>query len=115
MTKYEMSEEDYARRDNTYRKYKEAKIKEDPTWTLEKEMCIRRGKRGGVSWWWWWGGTQGIWFLQRSKRTQHGHWRRGCARARDDEVKRGVAVLERGDICALLFPQQHTCQVPPAY
>jgi hypothetical protein len=42
-----MSEEDYARRDNTYRKYKEAKIKEDPTWTLEKEMCIRRGKRGG--------------------------------------------------------------------
>jgi hypothetical protein len=25
------------------RKYKEAKLKDDPTWTLEKEMCIRRG------------------------------------------------------------------------
>jgi hypothetical protein len=25
------------------RKYKEAKLNDDPTWTLEKEMCIRRG------------------------------------------------------------------------
>lgn len=44
VTKYEMSEEDYARRDNTYRKYKEQKLKDDPSWTLEKEMCIRRGQ-----------------------------------------------------------------------
>lgn len=43
VTKYEMSEEDYAKRDNTYRKYKEQKLQEDPSWTLEKEMCIRRG------------------------------------------------------------------------
>jgi tubulin-folding cofactor B len=40
-----MSEEDYASRDNTYRKYKEAKLKEDPSWTLEKEMCMRRGTK----------------------------------------------------------------------
>jgi hypothetical protein len=43
--KYVMSEEDYASRDNTYRKYKEAKLREDPSWTLEKEMCMRRGTR----------------------------------------------------------------------
>lgn len=47
VTKYEMSEEDYSRRDNTYRKYKEAKLAADPSWTLEKEMCIRRGRWGG--------------------------------------------------------------------
>lgn len=39
-----MSEADYSARDNTYRKYKEAKLKEDPSWTLEKEMCLRRGE-----------------------------------------------------------------------
>eukprot|EP00879_Flechtneria_rotunda_P020127 GHRR01021167.1.p1 GENE.GHRR01021167.1~~GHRR01021167.1.p1 ORF type:complete len:281 (+),score=68.21 GHRR01021167.1:118-960(+) len=43
VTKYEISEEDYAARDNTYRKYKEQKLREDPTWTLEKEMSLRRG------------------------------------------------------------------------
>jgi tubulin-folding cofactor B len=43
VTKYVMSEEDYASRDNTYRKYKETKLREDPGWTLEKEMCMRRG------------------------------------------------------------------------
>jgi tubulin-folding cofactor B len=43
VTKYVMSEEDYASRDNTYRKYKEGKLREDPSWTLEKEMCMRRG------------------------------------------------------------------------
>lgn len=41
--KYVMSDEDYAARDNTFRKYREAKLREDPTWTLQKEMCIRRG------------------------------------------------------------------------
>eukprot|EP00775_Hariotina_reticulata_P001989 gene1989-2311_t len=43
VTKYVMSEEDYSARDNTYRKYKEQKLKQDPSWTLEKEMCARKG------------------------------------------------------------------------
>lgn len=42
--KFVISEEAYNRRDNTFRKYKEAKLKEDPTWTLEKEMATRRGE-----------------------------------------------------------------------
>mmetsp|Transcript_14739 Transcript_14739/g.44518 ORF Transcript_14739/g.44518 Transcript_14739/m.44518 type:complete len:279 (+) Transcript_14739:360-1196(+) len=41
--KYEMSDEDYAQRENTYRKFKEQKLKDDPTWTLEKEMAAKRG------------------------------------------------------------------------
>lgn len=41
--KYMMSEEEYAKRDNTYKKYKEDKMRQDPEWTLEKEMCMRRG------------------------------------------------------------------------
>lgn len=48
VTKYEMSEADYSARDNTYRKYKEEKLKEDPSWTLEKEMAMRRGGQGGL-------------------------------------------------------------------
>lgn len=44
MDKYVISEADYAARDNTYRKFKEAKLKEDPTWTLEKEMAARAGE-----------------------------------------------------------------------
>jgi tubulin-folding cofactor B len=44
VTKYEMSEEDYASRDNTYRTFKEARLREDPGWSLEKEMCRRRGE-----------------------------------------------------------------------
>ncbi|WIA14691.1 hypothetical protein OEZ85_003189 [Tetradesmus obliquus] len=44
VTKYVMSEEDYSSRDNTYRKFKEDKLRQDPTWTLEKEMCMRRGQ-----------------------------------------------------------------------
>ncbi|GAB4819103.1 hypothetical protein N2152v2_006149 [Parachlorella kessleri] len=41
--KYVMSEDEYNKRDNTYRKYKEAKLREDPSWTLEKELAERRG------------------------------------------------------------------------
>ena len=37
--KYEISEEDYNKRENTYRKFKEKKLAEDPTWTIEKEMA----------------------------------------------------------------------------
>lgn len=44
--KYVMSEEDYERRDNTYRKYKQERLREDPTWTLEKEMASRRTRAG---------------------------------------------------------------------
>jgi tubulin-folding cofactor B len=43
IAKYVMSDEDYNKRDNTYRKYKEDKLKEDPTWTLDKEIAARRG------------------------------------------------------------------------
>jgi tubulin-folding cofactor B len=39
--KYEMSDEDYERRDNTYRAFKAKKLAADPTWTLEKEMAGR--------------------------------------------------------------------------
>ena len=42
--KYEISEEDYNARENTYRKFKEQKLKEDPTWTLQKEIAKRSGK-----------------------------------------------------------------------
>lgn len=42
--KYQISEEDYNARDNTYRKFKEEKLKEDPTWTLQKEIAKRTGK-----------------------------------------------------------------------
>jgi hypothetical protein len=41
--KYVMSDEEYNKRENTYRKYKEGKLKEDPEWTLEKELAKRRG------------------------------------------------------------------------
>jgi len=43
--KYELSEEAYARRDNTFRKYKEEQLRLDPTWTLQKELAKRRGVR----------------------------------------------------------------------
>lgn len=43
VTKYVMSDEDYEKRENTYRKYKQEKLQEDPTWTLEKEIAKRRG------------------------------------------------------------------------
>jgi len=42
--KYEISEEDYNQRENTYRKFKEQKLREDPTWTLQKEIAKRSGK-----------------------------------------------------------------------
>ncbi len=47
--KYEMSEEAYAARDNTYRKYKEGRLAADPTWTLQKEMASRKSAAAGVS------------------------------------------------------------------
>lgn len=44
-----MSEEAYAARDNTYRKYKEGRLAADPTWTLQKEMASRKSAAAGVS------------------------------------------------------------------
>jgi len=41
--KYVMSDDDYNNRENTYRKFKEEKLRKDPTWTLQKEMAERRG------------------------------------------------------------------------
>eukprot|EP00889_Picochlorum_renovo_P004754 jgi/Picre1/31784/NNA_007134.t1 len=41
--KYVMSDADYDARENTYRQFKKEKLKEDPTWTLEKEIAKRRG------------------------------------------------------------------------
>jgi len=35
--KYEISDEDYMKRDDNYRKWKKDKLDKDPTWTLEKE------------------------------------------------------------------------------
>ncbi|KAK9843543.1 hypothetical protein WJX81_008120 [Elliptochloris bilobata] len=43
VVKYVMSDEDYARRENTYRSYKERRRQDDPEWTAEKELCMRRG------------------------------------------------------------------------
>mmetsp|Transcript_23811 Transcript_23811/g.28735 ORF Transcript_23811/g.28735 Transcript_23811/m.28735 type:complete len:286 (-) Transcript_23811:115-972(-) len=41
--KYQISDEDYYKRDNNYRKWKEGKLAEDPEWCLEKEMAKKRG------------------------------------------------------------------------
>ena len=42
--KYKISEDAYNARENTYRKFKEQKLKEDPTWSLQKEIAKRSGK-----------------------------------------------------------------------
>jgi tubulin-specific chaperone B len=41
--KYVMSDAEYSKRENTYRKYKEEKLAADPTWTIEREMAEKRG------------------------------------------------------------------------
>jgi tubulin-specific chaperone B len=43
VAKYVMSDEDYEKRENTYRKFKQERLRMDPTWTLEKEIAARRG------------------------------------------------------------------------
>ena len=42
--KYVMADEDYEKRENTYRKYKQTMLAADPTWTIEREMAQRAGK-----------------------------------------------------------------------
>ena len=44
--KYTISDEAYAQRENTFRKFKDDKLRQDPSWTLQKEMDKRRGVRG---------------------------------------------------------------------
>jgi tubulin-folding cofactor B len=40
--KYVMADEEYDRREGTYRSYRRQRLAEDPTWTLEGEMKARR-------------------------------------------------------------------------
>lgn len=42
--KYMMSDEDYNKREGTYRQWKEEQLRKDPTWTLEKAMAEKRGE-----------------------------------------------------------------------
>ncbi|KAG2489262.1 hypothetical protein HYH03_012282 [Edaphochlamys debaryana] len=43
VAKYKMSDEDYDKREKSYRKWKNEQLAKDPSWTLEKEMAKRRG------------------------------------------------------------------------
>lgn len=42
--KYTISEDAYNKREDTFRKYREKRLAEDPTWTLAKEMAMRKGE-----------------------------------------------------------------------
>eukprot|EP00898_Chlorokybus_atmophyticus_P007641 jgi/Chlat1/7879/Chrsp66S07311 len=42
--KYRISEDAYDARADSFRKYKQEKLAQDPTWTLEREMAERRGQ-----------------------------------------------------------------------
>ena len=42
-----MKDEDYDRREGTFREFARRRREEDPSWTLEKEMSARRGNGGG--------------------------------------------------------------------
>ena len=46
--KYMMSDEDYDKRETTFRKYRQENLAKDPTWTLEKEMANRKRKKNGL-------------------------------------------------------------------
>jgi tubulin-folding cofactor B len=45
VAKFELSDEAYEARDNTYRKFAAEQRKADPGWTLQKELAKRRGVR----------------------------------------------------------------------
>ena len=45
--KYEMKDEDYDRREGTFREFARKRREQDPGWTLEKEMSARRNNGGG--------------------------------------------------------------------
>lgn len=42
--KYMMSDDDYNKREGTYRQWKQEQLAKDPTWTLEKAMAEKRGE-----------------------------------------------------------------------
>ena len=42
--KYEISDEDYVKRDKNFRKFKEEKLAEDPNWSIKKQMALQRGE-----------------------------------------------------------------------
>ena len=42
-----MSDEDYNKRENTYRQWKKEQLAKDPTWCLEKAMAEKRRGRCG--------------------------------------------------------------------
>ena len=46
--KYIISDEDYNKRENTYRKFKENKLKEDPNWSFYGEIAKRMGQEKKV-------------------------------------------------------------------
>ena len=43
--KYVMSDEEYERREGTYRKWKQEQLAKDPAWTLERHMAEIRERR----------------------------------------------------------------------
>lgn len=43
--KYEISDEDYMKRDDNFRRWKEDKLKADPTWTLAKEVKMNQDRK----------------------------------------------------------------------
>merc|ERR550514_2275854 len=43
--KYEISEEDYLKRENNFRAWKEEKVKQDPTWSLSKQIKRQQDER----------------------------------------------------------------------
>jgi len=42
--KYEISDDDYAKREKNFRKFKEEKLREDPNWSIKKQMALQRGE-----------------------------------------------------------------------
>jgi tubulin-folding cofactor B len=46
--KFELSDEAYDARDNTYRKFRAEQLKADPAWTMQRELAKRRGVRAAA-------------------------------------------------------------------
>ena len=46
--KYEISEEAYAARENTYRNFRKKKMEEDPNWTYKADLESRQGKEAAA-------------------------------------------------------------------
>jgi len=46
--KYEISEESYDKRENTYRNFRKKKMQEDPNWTYKADLEERQGKEAAA-------------------------------------------------------------------